>query len=455
MNLLRRVILKGDAIDPRQAHWELLSALSLWGCLTLLITAVVVARTAGAALFLSHYGGRALALVYVAVGLAVVAIIYGLSWVTHGIRYDRTAIGTVVTLGLGTAVFRLIIASHWVSDSAVVYGALYIFLETFAVVTTMQVWTLANSLFNSAQAKRLYIFIATGGIVGSLAGGLATRCLGSIATLDLLWLVVGLCPPMVGTICIFVSQARKLQGVMVKEPLFGVTTKCDWSDARDHIVRWIRHPVLRQRSVLRFVSRLSLLAFLAAFTTNLIDFYFKTSANEQFQGDTARLTQFFGNFYLSVGCVSLFMQLVVTSVIVQRSSIFMGLALTPAVLTAGTFWNIIGASLARATVLKLVDSGFAHSVQRSCTEMLYTPLPANLTGEIKLVSEGVAGRAGLVMSGITLWILAPALSPQRTLSLVACLLFGWFCALAVLKRTYRAAATHSTPSSAHVWRRAA
>jgi ATP/ADP translocase len=199
-----------------------------------------------------------------------------------------------------------------------------------------------------------------------------------------------------------------------------------------------------------------LLAFLAAFTTNLIDFYFKTSANEQFHGDTASLTRFFGNFYLSVGCVSLAMQLMVTSLIVQRSSIFTGLALTPAVLTAGTFWNIIGTSLTRATLLKLVDSGFAHSLQRSCTEMLYTPLPANLTGEIKLVSEGVAGRAGLVMSGMTLWILAPALNPERTLTLVACLLCAWFGALLVLKRTYRMAGTSDQELIRRgVWRRAA
>jgi ATP:ADP antiporter, AAA family len=333
---------------------------------------------------------------------------------------------------------------------------LYIFLETFALVTTMQVWTLANSLFNSAQAKRLYIFIATGGILGSLMGGLATRSLGWLATLDLLWIVVGLCPPMILAIRIFKSQALHLRQVVVKEPEFAVTSRSDWGGAGEQIVQWIRHPVLRQRSALRLVSRLSLLAFLAAFTTNLIDFYFKTYADEQFHGDTAGMTRFFGNFYLSVGFLSLLMQLMVTSTIVQRSSIFIGLALTPAMLAAGTIWNILANSLARATLLKLIDSGLAHSVQRSCIELLYTPLPANLTGEIKLVSEGVAGRAGLVMSGLTIWCLAPWLSPQRTLTLVACLLCAWFIALLILKRTYSNEVTNNqAPSTQPAWKRAA
>src|SRR5262245_33636512 len=126
MELLRRVILNGEPGDPRQARWELLSALSLWGCLSLLIAAVVIARAAGASLFLSHYGGQALAVVYVAVGIAVVAIIYGLSWVTHGIRYDRVAVGTVLALGIGTGIFRMVIPSVASNGSEWVYGALYI-----------------------------------------------------------------------------------------------------------------------------------------------------------------------------------------------------------------------------------------------------------------------------------------------------------------------------------------
>jgi AAA family ATP:ADP antiporter len=456
MKMLYRVVLKGDPHDPRQARWELFSALSVWSCLAMLITAVVIARAAGASLFLSHYGGRALAVVYVTVGLAVVAIIYGLSWITHGIRYDRVAIGTILILGGGTAGFRLMIPSFTAGGSDWAYCALYIFLETFALVTTMQVWTLANSLFSSAQARRLYVFIATGGIIGSLLGGLTTRSCGSLPTLDLLWLVVGLCPPMILAIRVFANQAMQLSRLVVKRPAFAVSASGDWSNAGDAIVEWIRHPVLRQRPVLRLVTRLSLLAFLSAFTTNLIDFYFKTYADEQFHGDTAGLTRFFGNFYLSVGFVSLLMQLVVTSAIVQRSRIFIGLALTPAILAAGTIWNLFAVSLTRATVLKLIDSGFAHSVHRSCVELLYTPLPANLTGEIKLVSEGVAGRAGLVMSGLTLWFLAPSLNPARTLALVACLLCGWFVALLILKRTYRTAVTDTQdPIARPTWDRAA
>jgi ATP/ADP translocase len=247
---------------------------------------------------------------------------------------------------------------------------------------------------------------------------------------------------------VFKRQARHLRQVVVKEPAVAVHRRPSAHSPCDQTVSWIRHPVLRQRRVLRLASRLSLLAFLAAFTTNLIDFHFKTSADAHFRGDTPALTHFFGSYYLMVGCLSLGMQVLLTPLIVRRASVFVGLALTPVVLSGGTLLNFFGSTLFRAMILKLVDSGFAHSVQRSCTEMLYTPLPPNLTGEIKLLSEGVAGRAGLVMSGLVLWFLAPTLSSHGTLTLIAGLLVCWFVALLVLRNVYRSAVVPAKPATA-------
>ncbi|MBI3461643.1 MAG: hypothetical protein HY000_01080 [Planctomycetes bacterium] len=437
MRIWERLILNGQPSDSQQGRRELRSAVALWSCLFLLIFAVVVGRATGAALFLNHYGGRELALVYVIVGLAVVAIIYGLSWATHGIRYHRVAVGTILTLAIGTAIFRLLIAATEGDEQRWVYGALYVFLETFALVTTMQVWSLANSSFSVAQAKRLYVFIATGGILGSVCGGLTTRSLEAVRAVDLLWIVVGLCPPMIVAIRIFERQARNLRDVAGPELARNLGRSDEQRSDPEQAVPWIRHPVLRRRPVLQLVSKLSLLTFFTAFTTNLIDFYFKTYADRQFHGNVENLTHFFGNFYLLVGCASLATQLLVTPVIVQRASVFGGLALMPVVLSFCTGLNLLGTTLLRATLLKLFDSGFAHSVYRSCTEMLYTRLPPDLTGDVKLVSEGVAGRAGLVVSGLVLFLLAPVLTTARTLALISVLLVCWFGALLVLRRSYR------------------
>jgi AAA family ATP:ADP antiporter len=434
MKHLQRLILNGAPADPAQARWEFLSAVALWASMMLLVCAVVTGRAAGAALFLNQYGGRELALVYVLVGLAVVPVVYGLSWVTHGIRYERVAVVTIAALGVGTTVFRLLIPCGGRAVHPWLFAALYVFLETFAVVSTVQVWTLANSLFNAAQARRLYVFIATGGILGSVLGGAGIRLLGFLRTVDLLWVVVGLCPLVITGLTVFNRQAHRLRRVVVKEPLIALALAA--SPRGDQMIPWIRHPVLRRRPVFRIVSKLALLTFLGAFTTNLIDFYFKTYADQQFAGNAAELARFFGNFYLLVGGVSLVMQLVVTPAIVRHSVVFTGLALMPAVLSLCTTVNLLGATLVRATLLKLFDSGFAHSVYRSCTEMLYNPLPPDLTGEVKLISEGVAGRAGVVMAGLMLFLLAPVLTTGRTLGLISLLLVCWLAALGLLKRTY-------------------
>ncbi len=434
MSLMHRFILGDPDTSDRTPARELPSALALWICLFLLIFAVVVGRAAGAALFLNHYGGKGLGLVYVLVGLAVVSIIYGISWATHGVRPERIAIGTMVLLGSGTLLFRLLLLVKVPGGNDLVYGALYVFLETFALVTTMQVWTLANRVFSSAQAKRLYVFIATGGIMGSLVGGAVIRSLHSWPTIDLLWLVAGACPPMVAATLVFRYFAAK---AAVESGSRARPERALAPGSRSGTVRWIHHPVLRHRSLLRLVSKLGLVTFLMAFTTNLIDFYFKTYADNHFHGDTAQLTRFFGNFYLLTGCTSLAVQLLITPIVMRYSGVFGGLALIPAALSFGTAFNLVGASLIRATLLKLFDSGLAHSLYRSCIEMLYIPLPHHLTGEVKLISEGIAGRAGLVTAGLVLFGFAPVLTPRRTLLLIAVLLALSLAALLVLERAYR------------------
>src|SRR6185503_9330803 len=76
----------------------------------------------------------------------------------------------VISLSAGLALPWLIQDDH-----PLLFGALYLLIESFAFITTVQFWAIANGALSWEQARRLYVFIGTGGIFGSIVGGMITR----------------------------------------------------------------------------------------------------------------------------------------------------------------------------------------------------------------------------------------------------------------------------------------
>src|SRR5262249_51976750 len=53
------------------------------------------------------------------------------------------------------------------------YPVVYVWVGMFGVLAVSQVWTLANYVLTNREAKRLFGFIGSGGIVGGIVGGFA------------------------------------------------------------------------------------------------------------------------------------------------------------------------------------------------------------------------------------------------------------------------------------------
>ena len=176
---------------------------------------------------------------------------------------------------------------------------------------------------------------------------------------------------------------------------------------------------------------------MTVFTTTLIDFYFKFFADHQYRGDLGKLAGFFGNFYLAVGLTTLVVQLCITPLVVNKATPFTGLTLMPVLLGLAAILNFANPALWPATLLKLLDSALAHSLDRSCREMLYTPLPPRWTGSLKALADGMAGRVGLIVAGAFLWVSAPLVDPRQILVAIAGCLVIWLGAVATLRRTYQ------------------
>ena len=422
--------------DPVDGPHEKGAAWLLFALLFVLTFGIALGRSIAASLFLRQCGAAELAALYVLVSICVTLIVYVVSSVSYRVVAHRVAMVTVLLAAAAAVLFRFLLVESppWLSLVFVVV------VELAVTLGTVQFWTIANTHFSFAQARRRYAFIVTGGILGAAAGGSSTYLLTArigVSTLDMLWVVVSLTPAAL----LLLGLYAKRYGDDVASGGNGTGVSGDFdlgSPVQSRMrgfLQSLRHPVLRTGPGLGLMARLACTALITVFATTMIDFQFKLAAKAEFASDPEGLTGLFGLFYLTVGVVTLVVQLLATPALTRSGRMFLGLGLTPAVLAVVTIGNIVGPGLIAVDVavtafiamyvLKVLDSALSHSVNRSCREMVYTCLPEHLTGGFKALAEGVSGRVGLGLAGIALLCLSPETRSGAGLLLTLALLVAW------------------------------
>ena len=142
-------------------------AFSLFFYLFAIIASYLLIKTAREGLFLSRYS--ALKLPYVVMGMAGATLTFLWAYL-HLLRRFLLPRITLLTL----AFFISNLGAFWFlagQERGWLYFVIYIWSGLFGVIGPMQVWSLANHLLTTRQAKRLYGFIGAGGILGGIAGG--------------------------------------------------------------------------------------------------------------------------------------------------------------------------------------------------------------------------------------------------------------------------------------------
>ena len=150
---------------------ELRRAFPLFAYLFLTMASSVASKAARDALFLDRY--RAIDLPYVDIAIAalvgIAASMY--IWVGHRTNLRNLQVGSLLFFAANALVFwswvdRL--ASH---ESGVLFIVIYLWVGVFSVLAPSQVWTLANHVMTTREAKRSFGFIGSGAILGWIVGG--------------------------------------------------------------------------------------------------------------------------------------------------------------------------------------------------------------------------------------------------------------------------------------------
>lgn len=394
---------------------ESLKVVSLFLYLVLVISSYVISKTVRDALFLSRFDVSQLPSLYIviAVCVSVVGSLY-IRLAAH-IRPRLLVSLTLLFFASNLLVFR------WLSefDYVWLYPVIYVWAGIFGVIAPMQVWTVASLVLTTRQAKRLYGFIGSGGLLGAIAGGLLSSWTARTFGTENLLLVVAVFL----FFCVFLSSLIWTRNELPTSETESETEgEAETKEAPGSV--WDSVALVAKSPYLMLITAL---ISLGAIGTTIVDYQFKAVAQGVLT-DKDQLTIIFGNVYGYLGICAFVLQLLLTSRIMRRLGVGFTILLLPTGLIFGSLALLATLSLWSAIALKGMDQLFKHSIDKSSIEILYLPLPARIRTAVKSFIDTVVWRLADGAGGLILLLLTTVLALSvRQVALVNMGILGaWF-----------------------------
>ncbi len=358
------------------------------------IAIVYILKPVRSALFLESLGAHNLRYVYVGEGVflifVVAAYIQFAKRVSHRVFYPAVL-----------AFFASHLIVFWfLFHMQVPYLAafFYIWVASFSIAMTTQFWTLANDIFNSMEAKRLFGLIASGGSLGGVAGGLITSvAVRWVKTEDLLLVAAGVVAVCIAVVILLQKELAAAPGRSAAQPAHNA--KHDEES---------RRPVWKLFTSSSYLLMLTGLVMIAKMSSAIVENQFSRMVEISIVSTEAR-TAFFGGFMAWLNTISWLMQLVFTGLFLR----FLGVGLSLWILPVGLLFTA-GASLAfpvlaAAVAMKAFDGSVNYSIQQASKEMLFLPLSSALRYRVKPVIDMLGFRAAKSLAGLYILAAAPLL----------------------------------------------
>ncbi len=402
------------SLRPGEGRKTLLLSLYLF----LIVGGYLIAKSVRDGLFLDRYGVFKLPYVIIGIALAVGFFVSGYVRLAKRIEPTRLVVGTLALFISNLVLFWWMIRQGY----GAAYPIIYIWVGMYGVIAPAQVWTLANDVFTTRQAKRTFALIGSGGILGAIAGSWLTRefalRIGAVPLLLFMAFLLFLAALLV----LALSRHRLAPGVRLEA-----------FPAPRHLRDSLK--LIAGSSHLRLVAWL---VFLTALATTTADYQFKAVAVESLGADPNRLTAFFGTFYGSVGILSLFVQFLATSRLLRGLGLGRTILLLPIAMLLASLALLPTLALSAAILLKGADGAMKHSVDRSARELAYLPVDRRIKIHVKSTIDMVVDRLGDGLGGVVLLILI-ALPGAGLRTIIACNLVFlglWIFTALRLRRSY-------------------
>src|SRR5205807_2121172 len=305
--------------------------------------------------------------------------------------------------------------------------AFYIWVKIFGVLAPTQIWTLANYVLTTREAKRVFGMVGGGAIAGWIFAGFFSKTIVKTFGTESLLLGMALFLLICAGLVILIWRSGQI-AVGEAQETAQETGQTGPRNLNQSMRLVFSSPYLRAIAAVICISSL---------VTTLTGWQFLAIAQQVLKSKDA-LAIFFGNFNFYAGIISLLFQLLLTTRFLRRFGIGTSLFVLPITVLMGSAGLLVLGTLGAALALKGCDQVLRYSIDKSTTELLYLPLSARIKLQVKWFIDTVIWRMGDGLAGLVVLIFATSLHlPARQTSRIALVLdSGWLVAVSVVRRQY-------------------
>src|SRR6266478_5476173 len=394
-------------------------------CLFLVISSYVIGKVAGAALFLARFPAKQLPYADISSSLLVALVVAGYVLVVRRVPFLNLLVCSMLFFASNCALFWGF--AHYHYSLTWLAPAFYIWVKIFGVLAPTQIWTLANYVLTTREAKRVFGMVGGGAIAGWIFAGLFSKTIVKTFGTESLLLGMALFLLICSGLVILIWRSGQIAVGEAQE------------SARETGQTGPRNLFASMQLVFSssYLRAIAAVICISSLVTTLTGWQF-LALMQQFLVKKDAIAAFYGNFNFYAGILSLLFQLVFTTRFLRRFGIGTALFVLPVTVLLGSTGLAIFGTLGAAVALKGCDQVLRYSLDKSTTELLYLPLSARIKLQVKWFIDTVIWRLGDGLAGLTVLIFATTLHlAARQMSWIALLLVtGWLVAVAVARRQY-------------------
>ncbi len=370
--------------------------------------------------FLSKVGIDKLPLVFLLVAITALAFSSSYSRLLNRLPLQKIMTRTYVISILLLLTFAMMMELHvweyWMSYF------FYIGVALFGLITTSQFWLLANMVFSSLEAKRLFGFIGAGAIAGGISGGYITSILTQFMNSHIL---------------LFVASALLIVSLVLNQKIFLSFLPSTNATGNNNKPKTHQEYPLRLIRNSKHLSYLALIIGISVVVSKLVEFQFSAIASTRIK-DPDQLTSFFGFWFSTSNVVALGIQLLITQRVVGLLGVGRSLFVLPGALFAGTLAVLNTPVLWAGTSIKLLDISLKQSINKAATELLILPVPMSIKSQAKTYIDVFVDTTATGIGGIMLIFLVNGfnLSIRAVGIMVLALISIWIFLAVRVRREY-------------------
>ncbi|ATX79198.1 ATP:ADP antiporter, AAA family [Mariprofundus aestuarium] len=382
----------------------------------LIIAALYHLKPVSRSIFLEAVGSEYLPYVWMATALVlglIVSFYYRLV-----ARFSRlhVVISTVLIITVLLVFFRLLL----IQPAQITAFAFFIFVDILSVVLVEQFWSITNTVYSEEEGKRWYAYIATGGLVGGVAGGLATGAFirhTSLQSVDLLLVAAAI---LLGLIALTL--------VMYRTGLYR-SERGEGDERRVEEGSW--------RAILahRYLKLIAVIVLLAQVVEPLVEYQFMTVIEAAISGREER-TAYLGDFFSLLGVVAIAINLLLVPLVHRWMGVIAGLTAQPLAVAISSLFYLSSSGLAAGAALKIADRGLSYSINRASKELLYASVNPQLIFQAKAWIDMFGYRLFRILGSLLILILTQWLPSSDLSWLVLLVCVIWGVALVMLRREH-------------------